>query len=652
MGDRMKETLGKYIKNRKLPWQILLGIQSVICSVALQENSLVELEWGYYVDIPVIKWFFAIFQKMDGRGMEVVFLMSGLACMFYLLKDSPEQKNFWIRGISVFFGICMVFGRSYYDLKNWNYIFHGRLQFGLACFVFLGYYWMFKNIIILLAKMCNNSIFNRNVSRGKVEKWLFEKHPFLGPLLVIVIGCLPIMICFFPGTLQWDAHGQLWTYIGRISWTGHHPVAITWFLGQCLHISRTVFGNDSMTLFLYAGPQYIIQWLVFAYGCYIIGRLKAPFLLRWGALVYFAFFPLLQIYGFTVVKDSYYYIFCLLFVVIIIHIFVSKRICWWQYVLIAISSVAVNLTRNNGLYVLILFLISLPLLYKRYWKVCVLAFLCLILSRYVVEDVYMVQKDIKPGPVGEALSIPLQQTARYVKEHYEEITEEELDVLSRMFNVEVVQLAELYTPEISDPVKGQFIAHPSNEELKMYFEVWFAQLCKHPDTYIQAWLNHIYGYFYPNRYQSSPEGIGYYRIGNQQHWQDGSLDMEFAMEYKELRDMYEKGADVIRRLPLVGMLYSCGFHNYILIGCITFLLAHKKYKEIIILMLSILSVLVCLVSPVNAYIRYMLPVVAALPVTLSWCFYAVFIKSDLEAGVSEIDISGYELTENKMISMK
>ena len=67
------EKIDKSIKARKLSWKITLGIQAFICSFALQNNVLKELEWGYYVDILVIKWFFTIFQQLDGRGMEVIF---------------------------------------------------------------------------------------------------------------------------------------------------------------------------------------------------------------------------------------------------------------------------------------------------------------------------------------------------------------------------------------------------------------------------------------------------------------------------------------------------------------------------------------------------------------------------------------------------
>ena len=58
----------------------------------------------------------------------------------------------------------------------------------------------------------------------------------------------------------------------------------------------------------------------------------------------------------------------------------------------------------------------------------------------------------------------------------------------------------------------------------------------------------------------------------------------------------------------------------------------------LILVPSILTVLVCLVSPVDAYIRYMLPVMAAMPVNIAWCYYAV---AKAKAGEKE-DICDYD----------
>lgn len=95
------------------------------------------------------------------------------------------------------------------------------------------------------------------------------------------------------------------------------------------------------------------------------------------------------------------------------------------------------------------------------------------------------------------------------------------------------------------------------------------------------------------------------------------------MEYQEFRDYYKDMEGIVARLPIIGMLYSCGLHTYILIGCFAVLCHLKKRKGLVILFPSVVTVVMCLMSPVNAYERYMLPVMALLPVNIAWCYYMV-----------------------------
>ena len=59
---------------------------------------------------------------------------------------------------------------------------------------------------------------------------------------------------------------------------------------------------------------------------------------------------------------------------------------------------------------------------------------------------------ITPGSKGEMLSIPFQQTARYVKEYPEDIMEQERLAIDNLLQYD--KLAEAYNPSLSDPVKG------------------------------------------------------------------------------------------------------------------------------------------------------------------------------------------------------
>ena len=65
------------------------------------------------------------------------------------------------------------------------------------------------------------------------------------------------------------------------------------------------------------------------------------------------------------------------------------------------------------------------------------------------------------------------------------------------------------------------------------------------------------------------------------------------------------------------MIVNIAFCNWIILLSVSFLMKLKKYKYIIFLMPIISLILVCFVSPVNAYFRYALGVVFSIPIIVS-----------------------------------
>lgn len=243
---------------------------------------------------------------------------------------------------------------------------------------------------------------------------------------------------------------------------------------------------------------------------------------------------------------------------------------------------------------------------------------CVCLALVGAQDLYMSHFQISPGEIGEVLSIPLQQTARYLKEHYDDITDEETEVLGRGFTVSLKQVGKIYNPVILDPVKANFLATPDASYIKEYFNVWFHQMLKHPDTYVQAFLNHTYGYFYPNVHNYG-NYIAFFYIGNSEHWQDGYLDIKFVMDSPYIRRTLEHTIYLTEKLPVASIFLSAGFYVYILLGEFVFLI-HKNRRTVAVLVPGFCVVLFCMASPVNGCLRYMMPVMATTPVTLAWCY--------------------------------
>ncbi|MCH5338322.1 MAG: hypothetical protein J1E03_06035 [Acetatifactor sp.] len=607
MGDEKKQTI-KILK---------AGAKCFIALWVLSEDSLSLLLTGYTMEVPIAKYFYTVLSSIDGWGIETIFMALGLGVVFYLVRD--RQKNARISGLSAFFAICTTFGISYSKTNSWDCIFLFGLQFVLAVFVMVGYYFLYKNCLLFLGFIVEkkSALFTRKPS-GRIERFLFEEHPFLGPFLFIMIFALPWLIAFFPGTLQWDAHAQLWQGLGVIDKNSHFPVFMTEWMSGCIRLGRLLFHSDSIGLFLYTGPQFLYQTLVFAYASLVMSRKRVPVLISWGSLLFWGVYPYFQIWGFTMVKDSIQYISVLLLVTVFIEIISSEmKPKGYQIVLFIFSVAGITLSRNDGRYVALITVIFAVILYRKYWKLF-LGGACVCLALVGAENLYMSHFQISQGEVGEMLSIPLQQTARYLKEHYDEITEEEEEVLGRGFTVSLERVGNLYNPIISDPVKSNFIAAHDVSYLKEYLAVWFHQMLKHPDTYIQAFINHTYGYFYPNVHNYG-DYIAIFYIGNSEHWQDGHLDIEFTMGSPYIRRVLAHTVYLAEKIPVVSMFLSAGFYVYVLLGEFVFLVSRNR-RTIAILIPGLCVVLICMASPVNGYLRYIMPVMATTPVTLAWCY--------------------------------
>ncbi|MCM1184972.1 MAG: DUF6020 family protein [Lachnoclostridium sp.] len=249
-------------------------------------------------------------------------------------------------------------------------------------------------------------------------------------------------------------------------------------------------------------------------------------------------------------KDTYYYVFCLLWVLVMLDVYVSefRRPLWWQWILLCISPLMCCLVRPNGVGLVLLTALGGILFSRKQWKIYVICLLLSVLPTLAINWMGENYWGIGKVPTRESLSIPLQQTARYLQYHYDDLTQEETEVLNTVFSVDVSLVP--YMPESSDGVKASFREDATEDEVKAYLQVWLGQFFKHPKTYIQALLNHTYGYFYPNR--AWTDGYyGTYYLGNSSHWSDGIIDLKFAVGHEGFRDFYRNMEDFVARMPLI-----------------------------------------------------------------------------------------------------
>ena len=148
---------------------------------------------------------------------------------------------------------------------------------------------------------------------------------------------------------------------------------------------------------------------------------------------------------------------------------------------------------------------------------------------------------------------------------------------------------------------------------------------KHPSVYIIATLNSTYGYFYPDR-KESKDGLAQFTIDT---FGGNKMNLDIHLNNTEQIKRIEVFMNMIRNLPFISLFFSCGFYSWLIIISTLLLIYYRKYKEIIPLISMYTIILVCIASPVNAYLRYMLPIIISMPFLMGWIYFSILKEDEI-----------------------
>ena len=467
---------------------------------------------------------------------------------------------------------------------------------------------------------------NLDIKKSKFNTLLKEK-PFIFSLIFILLCWLIYLIAFYPGILSPDPSYQILQYFGidnkysyysilidkSVILTNHHPVIHTILLGSCIKIGIKLFNSFNTGLFIYTLIQTFILAATLSYTIKFMKEINVNEKYRKLCLFIYALVPVFPLYALSPVKDVIFGCLIILYV-ISLYKFIKNKCSMnvKDIVREIILIILIMLFRNNGFHVVLLSFPFLFLTSKKNLKKYLLIFLVVISFYFSYNKVILPHFKITNGSVREMLSVPFQQTARYVKEHKNEVTKSEKKAIDKILDYDTID--KRYNPKLADPVKNKFNRYYTNNDLKNYFKVWFLELKKHPITYIQATINNTYGYFYP------VETNWYVYIKPKKIVNDFGFDYSFNNLYI-LRYVLSAIALVFPYIPFIGLFVNIGFNTWILLFMLSYLLYKKNYKSIIYILPSLILLLVCFVSPANTYFRYALPNIFLMPT-----LFSMFIK--------------------------
>lgn len=514
--------------------------------------------------------------------------------------------------LAIIFALCTQIGRSFIRHDSWELLIGKRAAVYL--FLLMIFYFFLLRVFYELVDRRTDNYTKKIIKTEKTASKVHSKGKYsiwIGLILIFLIGWLPYLILFYPGSIPPDTSSQLSQFFGRTQWSDHHPVFSSVLMGSCVQMGM-LLKNANLGIFIYT----LLQTITTAFACtYMIITMKkynAPKGMLLGTIFYFAVFPLWGLTVQTVVKDTLFNAIVMIFVVFLfdqmgdINAFLLDNKKLFIFVLLMVF---MALLRKNGIYIAYITLFSAMLLYRKYYKKFLLLLISMIVFYSAYSNVLLSSMGVTKGSVKEALSIPFQQTARYLQEYPEDITDSEKEVLNQVLDVE--KITENYIPWLSDPVKNTFRSNAGKEELKKYFKIWFNMFLRHPDVYIQATLHNSFGYYYP--FAPVEGGYGSVMIQMEDNMED--LDIHFSVkDMNSYRERLYHGTYSFLDSRWIHWLVCPGFYTWSLLLITGYILIKKQYKLLLIMIPSYTIVLTCIASPVNAYVRYALPMISVTPI--------------------------------------
>lgn len=552
------------------------------------------------------------------QGSGVIHLVLILALIFYYQRLLPLSHPFLPSAalLSLFFALCLLFGQSFEATDSWAPLLGSPLRAALSLVMAAGYTLFFFPLVSALFHWLDRRVQtapSASLSRRGQVRFFFL---CLG---LILLFWLPYLLLCWPGSVTYDGMYQLEQFFGFTQATNHHPWLSTLLMGWIVSL-----GGDNLSLgvFLYVLFQSLVCAAALAGICWQV-RVLAGRAAAWLSLAFFALVPNFGGYAQMFVKDTLFFgVFAAFFLCVVLFLKARGKVGPLLWAGLLLTGLLCALLRNNGLYIVVptLFLLipAARSLAARLGAaglgVGVLA-VCLCFNQLLLPALGVV-----PGSVREVLSLPFQQTARYVQVCGDTLSEEEIAILDRVLDYET--LVTSYDPRVSDPVKNTY--HGDSEALKEYLALWLRQGLRRPDIYLEATLNSMFGYFLPG-YRYGPFGGNYFFMQESSH----GLEVEFAHpDAPQLADAFSR---LWSQTPGLELLNAPGTFSWILVLTTTALLRRRTGIALIACLPLWLALGICCVSPVNALVRYMLPIMAAAPLLLAYAYSALNHKGGTSA---------------------
>lgn len=331
------------------------------------------------------------------------------------------------------------------------------------------------------------------IEEGQTSK---GKWPILFLFLFFIY--LMYLLNSYPGSLCVDSLGQLQQALGEATYDNANPVINTWFIALGQKISNALGGDISLGLAVYQIFQFTLFAAVYTYGVCLFksrgfcSKVVTIVTLVWGGL------PYNIIYAVGMWKDSFFAIFLLLSVLLVIDICTSKRIHFWAYIsfeLVCIVSCLARLTAwpfyvVMSLVMVITVVFKRPSVSKRVLTLSILMILSVGINMYCIKYIKVFQIEKSTW----TYSIPQQQISAVLASDCE-LSEADINYLAKFIDIENTK--KYFTASSVDSV-ASFVnrdyVRKNIGDIGMFYLKWMK---KYPAIYLKEYIAMTELYWYP-----------------------------------------------------------------------------------------------------------------------------------------------------------
>ena len=427
-----------------------------------------------------------------------------------------------------------------------------------------------------------------------------------------------VLLAVWPGFFVYDAQEEF-NQVAQRRFTTHHPLLHVLLLGGIISAGNKLFGSYNAGIACYMIFQMTVLALCFTWVTDFLRKKGAPVWLRVAGTLYFAFFPVIQMYVLCSAKDTLYSAAMLAVILLLVQMAEEREAFFSTKKNVAALAGALclmALMRHNGLYILILLIPAMAALAgRKQWMRAALAGLCALILTLGVSAGLKTVFHAEDSENQEMLTVPIQQLARTWTLSPEVFSEEEEEILFSFLPREAL---ERYTPKLSDNVKISFNNAAYAGDAASFWQLWLSIGVKAPASYLNAWLLTSYGFWYPDAVLDGYQGntVFTFTYGESSYFgYETELPGQRHSFIPWLDSLFEKMSLELfqQRIPVVSMLFSPGFLFWVYAAGIVFLVRCGRFRQAAAFLPAGLNWLTVLLGP-TSLVRYVLIFWFALPV--------------------------------------